>query len=97
MPTPGLLPPEERRMEVKKYSFKHKDAKDPIVFWTDGIDAWGENKKKVKLTYDFVIGYNQNTIDSNKWLLPDWFSLEQDERLKEDKLGMALLKGFATY
>lgn len=95
-PTPGLLPPEERRMEVKKYTFKHPDANGSIVFWTDGIDAWGENKVKTKLTYSLVKTHN-NHVTSDKWLLPDWFAIEEIKRIKEDTLSMALLEKFATY
>ena len=96
IPTPGLLPPEERRMEVKKYTFKHSKVKEPIVFWSDGIDAWGGNKVKTKLTYSLVKTHNDH-VTSDKWLLPDWFAIEEIKRMKEDALGMLLLEKLATY
>lgn len=90
-PTPGLLPPEERRMEVKKYTFP-----DGVSFWSDGIDAWKENKRKAKLTYEFLEKYN-SMVKEDKQLRPDWYSLEQIKRLKENKVQMALLEEFSTY
>lgn len=93
MPTPGLLPPEERRMEVKKYTFKNG-----ISFWSDGIEAWKENKLKAKLTYEFLEAYNNSWPNQkDKWLTPDWYSIEQLQRTKADPLSMALLEEFSTY
>ena len=98
MPTPGLLPPEERRMEVKKYTFKHPKYKDPIVFWSDGIDVWEKDKEKKKLTYEFLEKYNSMWPNQkDKWLLPDWYSLEQSQRTQADPIEMALMQEFATY
>jgi len=93
MPTPGLLPPEERYMEVKKYTLPNGD-----VFWSDGIDAWGKNKVKAKLTYEFLDKYNRMWPNQkDKWLLPDWYSIEQAKRMKADPVAMALSKAFSTY
>jgi hypothetical protein len=81
MPDPNLAPVEERVLPERKYKFKHPKYKEEVVFWTDGFYIWTEGKKdkKEKLTYEFIQGYNKH-VTSDKWLSPDWYTIEVAKR-----------------
>ena len=87
-PEPNLPPVEERRQEVKKYTFP-----DGNFFWSDGIEAWRGNGRKAKLTYDFINAYNTR-VSTDKWLNPDWYALEHIKRALDSE---KLLNELAVY
>lgn len=91
MPAKEIIPVDQRRQEVKKYTFP-----DGNFFWSDGIEAWRGNGRKAKLTYEFVDKYN-SMVTSDKWLLPDWFAIETVARLKNNSVQVKLTEAFATY
>lgn len=91
MPSADLIPVEERRMETKKYTFP-----DGKFFYSDGIDVWIKPDHKVKATYKFVEGYNQR-VTRDKWLIPDWFAVEQIKIMKEDPIQVLLAEAFSTW
>ncbi len=95
MPTPGLLPPEERYMPDRKYTMIHPKSKQPTSFWSDGIYFWLEGQKhdKRKLTKKALDNYN-NHVKRDEKLLPDWYSLETSPA---EKAEMALLEEFSPY
>lgn len=98
IPSPDLIPVEERTMPDRKYTYFDKRANKNISFWSDGIYAWieGQKDKKQKMTYKFLDEVNKHMID-NHWLLPDWYSLEQIKVMQADPLQLQLMEEFATY
>jgi hypothetical protein len=98
MPDKDLVPVEERVMPERKYTYFDKRVGKNISFWSDGLYAWleGQKHKKQKMTYEFLEVVNNNMVDKHP-LLPDWYSLETIERMKNDPLQIKLMEEFAIY
>lgn len=91
MPAKDLIAVDQRFMETKKYTFP-----DGNFFYSDGIYVWKTPDHKVKATYKFIEGYNQR-VTRDKWLIPDWFAVEQIKIMKEDPVQLKLAEAFSTW
>jgi hypothetical protein len=91
LPSPDLIPVDQRYMETKKYSFP-----DGNFFYSDGICIWKNPQEKVKATFAFIKEYNRR-VTRDSWLIPDWFTLESIQQMKADIIEDRLTQVFATY